>query len=113
MTKPLIADPAVAEGVGAWYADCQMGSQKVMLEWDSLEIIQALRKDGQCWSSHGHLINGAKALLREVPQWEAHHDRRTKNTAAHNMAKMALVIGKLCFWNENFPEFIHDIVSEV
>jgi hypothetical protein len=29
------------------------------------------------------------------------------------MAKMALVIGEECIWDENFPEFIYDIVSEV
>jgi ribonuclease HI len=107
VTKPLIADPAVAEGVGAWYAAdlcCQMGFQKVVLEGDSSEIIQAPRKDGQCWRSYGHLINGAKTLLREVPQWEAHRDRRTKNTAAHNMAKMALVIGEdRVFLERKFP----------
>jgi hypothetical protein len=87
--------------------------QQVVIEGDSLEIIQALRKDGQCWSSYGHLINGAKTLLSEVSQWEAHHVRRSKNFAAHHMAKMALVIGEECSWDNNYPAFIDDLVSDM
>jgi hypothetical protein len=111
--KALIIDPIVAEGVRAWLSVelChQLGFQRVVLEGDSLEIIQALCKE-KCWSSYGHLINDVKTLLHVIPQWEIHHVRRYSNIAVHRMAKMALTIWEDCLWVDSIPKYIQDFVN--
>lgn len=113
--KPLTADPSIAEVVGAWLSAevChQLCYSRTILEGDSLEIIQVLRKEWKCWSAYGHLNNDTKTILQEIPQWEAHHVRRNVNAAAHSLVKMAFVIGEDRMWDDFIPEFIHDIVSE-
>lgn len=65
-TRQLISNPTVVEAVGAWVAVdmCrQLGITHVILEGDSLEVVQAIQKEGKCWSIYGHLINDTKSLL--------------------------------------------------
>jgi hypothetical protein len=51
-SKEYISDPAMAEGSGwravesAWSLDLE----NIMLEGDSLEVVQALKENGSCWS---------------------------------------------------------------
>lgn len=78
----------------------------------SLEIVQALCKEGKCRSLYGHLINDAKVVLQAIPQWEAHHVRRNLNVAAHRLVKMAMEIGDDCVWVDSIPDFIQDIVND-
>ena len=65
---------------------------------------------------YGHLVNDAKTIIQEFPQSDVRHVqliRRNANAATHKLlAKMALIIGRDGMWNDVFPEFINDIVSE-
>ena len=45
----------------------------VILEGDSLEVIEALCKEDYSWGHYGTLINEAKLLLQSVHQWSAYH----------------------------------------
>ena len=85
---------------------------KVILEGDSLEVVQALQKEGSCWSIYGQFINDAKTLLHGGHSWEDRHVKRLANTAAHKLARMALVMGEDHMWSEIvfIPDCIHEIV---
>lgn len=72
----IFSDPVTAEAMGAWHsADLcnRLGTAKVMVESDSLEVVQVLRKEGNCGSSYGALLNDAKELFRSCQQWDINH----------------------------------------
>jgi hypothetical protein len=97
MTKSFIIDPTTTEAVGAreMVAFCQqMGFSTIIMERDSLELIQALRREGSCWTSYGMMINDAKMDLLNIPHWEVCHVKHGANVVAHTLAKQALVIGE-------------------
>jgi hypothetical protein len=93
-SKEFISDPAMAEAVAAWRTvelACSLDLESIMLEGDSLEVVQALKKNGSCWSSYGQVVNEMKMLLEHFQVWEVNHVRRVANNAAHCLAKLALV----------------------
>ena len=50
-TKEFINDPTTAEVVGAWLAVAltkRLGLQNVIMEGDSLEVVQAINREGNC-----------------------------------------------------------------
>ena len=51
--------------------------------------INDLNRDGEQGSRHGHIIDDTKMLLTSFTDWQANHVRRTLNTAAHRLAKVA------------------------
>jgi ribonuclease HI len=113
MTKPHIVDPTTAEAVGAWQTVefCrQMGFSEIIIEGDSIEVVQALRRGDSCWTSYGTVINDAKRGLLNVPQWEVSHVKRGANVVAHMLAKQALVLGADTVWRGTSPACIQDYV---
>jgi hypothetical protein len=85
-----VTNPATLEAIAAWkMADVYMlmGFQKVILEGDSLEVVQALQGDGSCWSKFGTLINDAKTILNNLQEWQIYHTKCLANTATHLLAK--------------------------
>jgi hypothetical protein len=69
---------------------CRLDLQGIMLEDDSLDIVQALRKNGSCWSLYGQVVNEMK-MLGHHQVWEVNQVRRVTNNATHCLAKLALV----------------------
>jgi hypothetical protein len=113
LSLPNIIDPATVEAMKAWQAIDQwkqLGLMKVILEGDSLKVIQDMQKEGDCWRSYKILLNDAKYLLRSCQQWEVNHVRREGNGVAQRLAKMALVLGKDQKWSTTFPKRIRNIV---
>lgn len=107
-SKEHISDPNTAEVVAAWKAvdlarrlDCH----SFVLEGDTLAIVQALRKDGSCWSVYGQIVNDVKRLLDLNWNWEVLHVRLTGNKAAHRLAKLALEQGEDRLWRR--VSFVH------
>lgn len=95
-SKPYITDPAVAETSVAWLTvefSQQLGYTNVILEGDSLEVIQALRSEESSWNQYGvcgHLMEDAKNLLHSCQVWRVNHVKREANEIAHRLAKRAL-----------------------
>lgn len=59
----------MAEALGAWYAvklGCELGYSHVHLEGDSLNVVTALKKDGPCERSFGHLIEDIQTWLQRL-----------------------------------------------
>jgi hypothetical protein len=64
-----ITNPTTTEAVATWKmaeACVSLGYSKVILEGDSLEIVNSLQKDGCCWSRYSTMINDAKVLLDSI-----------------------------------------------
>jgi hypothetical protein len=92
-SKEYIYDPTMAKAVAAWRAvevACRLDLQGIMLEGNSLDIVQALRKNGSWWSLYGQEVNETK-MLGHHQVWEVNHVRRVANNATHCLAKLALV----------------------
>lgn len=90
-----LMDSSLAAALGsAWYAvklGCDMGSSHVHLEGDTLSVVAALKKNGPCGSSFGHLIEDTRLWLQRVlPHVFIHHICREVNVAAHCLAKLTI-----------------------
>jgi ribonuclease HI len=68
----------------------ELGFHRVVIEGDSLQVMQALNKDGRNWSRYGLLMEEARELLNCLQNWKVNHVRRNFNGAAHSLAKEAL-----------------------
>ena len=89
-----------------------MECNSVILEGDSMEVVQALGNDEVSWGRYSTVINDAKLLLRNVSRWNVCHVRRTVNMAAHKLAKLALSLGEERVWKEDHPMCVRQIVCE-
>lgn len=67
---------------------------KIILEGDALEIVQALRKEGDAWGLYRQVLNDTKYLLQRFQEHCVNHVGREANGAAHNLAKLALSLGE-------------------
>jgi hypothetical protein len=72
--------------------------------------VMALRKRGQCWSPHGHLIDDIKVLFQRVIPLEINHISRVANMAAHLMAKMAVNQGLDIIWMGECPPCMQSLI---
>jgi ribonuclease HI len=82
--------PAIAEATAALRAAIlchDLGLNKVILEGDALQIVQALNREGPHWSSYGHLTEEARGMLSSLHSWKVVHVRRQYNEVAHVLAK--------------------------
>jgi hypothetical protein len=71
--------------------------------------INDLNRDGE-QGRYGHIIDDTKMQLASIVDWQANHVRRTLNTAAHGLAKVAskAVMDKV--WRDVVLKCICDIV---
>jgi hypothetical protein len=70
----------------------ELGFSSVILEGDALQIVQAIRKDGRCWSQYLHLIKEAGGVLSCLHIWKVNHVRRHLNDTANRLAKEAIFL---------------------
>ena len=59
-----------------------LGLLDVILEGDSLQVVQALRSMSQNWSPYGQIVDDARSVLY-TRSWTVSHVRREANSAAH------------------------------
>lgn len=111
-TQNLITDPATAEAIVAWRAvelGIQMGWWKVIVESDSLAIVQKLNSAEGWMGSYGFVIHGAKELLSGRPEWRVAHVIREGNTMTYRLARLTFSYPHMRSWTENFPECILEL----
>ena len=112
-TQSFITDPLNAETIAAWTAACFIrlkGFDKIILEGDSMGVVQNLIGEAQCWAQAGQLIDDTKRILGDCSSWQVHHVRREANTAADRLAKTALQLVEEHQWIASTPLCIQDIV---
>ena len=86
------------------------GFDNVILEGDSMEVVQSLQGEEQSWAQAGHLIEDTKRNLGAYRSWKVQHVRREANTAADRLAKTALQLVKEHQWVGSTPLCIQDIL---
>lgn len=97
--------------LSAWVAvnlGCGLGLTHVHLEGDSLIVIDALKKEGPCWSSFGHLIGDTQTCLQRMQCFSVSHVRREANNVAHVLAKLSLSQSINKVWREDCPILIQN-----
>ncbi|KAF5449783.1 hypothetical protein F2P56_030195 [Juglans regia] len=93
--KHLFPDPALAEAYGALIAvqfGVELGLSQVIIEGDSLQVINSLKREEEGCNSASMFIEEAKHLLNSFAKWEVSHVRRNGNYIVHLLAKNALSI---------------------
>ncbi|XP_035546543.1 uncharacterized protein LOC118348606 [Juglans regia] len=91
--KPLFPDPLLAETFGALKTaqfGMELGLTQVIIEGDSIQVINQLRSGKKGFNSASMFISEAKQLLGNFAKWEVSHVRRNGNSIAHLLAKDAL-----------------------
>jgi hypothetical protein len=53
----------------------ESGFHKMVLEGDSLQVVQTLNINGRNWSRYSHLIEEARKLLNCLQNWKVNHVR--------------------------------------
>jgi hypothetical protein len=87
-----------------------LGLQRIILEGDSLQVVNTLKAEGLNWSISGQIVEDAKGVLRTFLSWQVYQTKREGNSSAHGLAKEAVhrVIDRV--WIDSIPESIRDIV---
>jgi ribonuclease HI len=88
----------------------ERGVQDIILEGDSLQVVQGLNERTPSWRRYGHLIDDTRALLGTYSRWMVHHVKRDANRAAHGLAKEGLRIVTERQWIDESPKCISAIV---
>jgi ribonuclease HI len=108
-----ITDPAVAESMAVWkaFSFClDLGLTQVLVEGDSLIVMYALCHSQPDSSSYGSIIEATQAQLQRFSYHEVQHVRRSANTIAHQLARVALKQSLVKVWVGVCPPFILDFV---
>lgn len=112
-TVPFITDPAIAEAMGVWKAAvlcCELRIQRAIFEGDSLEVVQALRREEPSWCHYGQLIADTRAKLHSLQYWSPVHVNREANEVSHCLAKAAFSQSLDCIWHGDYLVFIQNLV---
>ena len=88
----------------------EIGISKVVLEGDSLTIINALSNDLRSLSSFGPLIDDAKFSSVNFDQLHYSHVKRECNFATHSLAKFASNISDFQVWMEDVPPQLSSVI---
>ena len=88
-----------------------LGFRRVILEGDSMEVIQALRENLQPLTPMGLLIEDVRRFSQNFDELLYSHTKRNGNAVAHSLAKYALSIPDFLVWIEDVPSHIFPIVQ--
>jgi ribonuclease HI len=113
-TVEFSTEPVVAEAIAALHAaefSRDLGLQMIILEGDSLQVVNAIQDTGPNWSRYGHIVADIRTVLQGFQGWQICHTKRATNYAAHGLAKEAIlnVIDRV--WMEEIPSCIYDFVT--
>jgi ribonuclease HI len=112
-TRQFIQEPSVAEALACQTAVAlrhQLGLSAAIFEGDSIEVVQAVRKEETSWTIFGPVVEEIKEMLKGGHAWDICHVRRAANEAAHLVAKMAIDHNVNQLWLTTTPPCIRDIV---
>jgi hypothetical protein len=62
----------------------RMDLRNVVFERNALEIVQALNKEGNCWTTYGQIVNDAKDEVDKHQGWAVQYVSRLANGGAHH-----------------------------
>lgn len=112
---PIIQEPVMVEATAAREVVefCRdVGIQDVIMEGDSLQVVQAFEDPGVNFRPFGQVVEeDAKSILGKLRSWKINHVKRDANMAAHTLAKFGLTCTMEHVWMEEIPECIFPIVT--
>jgi ribonuclease HI len=86
-------EPVIGEAMAAMEAvefNKDRGLLDIMLEGDSLQVVQAIKEPSPSWKKYGHFIDAIKDILGSHISWIVAHVKRDANKAAHGLAQEGL-----------------------
>jgi ribonuclease HI len=93
-TRSHVSDPLTAETIAVWTVARfiqHKGFNNVILEGDSLGVVNSLHDEEPNWAQAGHLIEDTKNMLSGV-EWRVHHIGREANSTVDRLAKTSLLL---------------------
>ncbi|KAM1949581.1 hypothetical protein ACFX15_009620 [Malus domestica] len=110
ISSPLLSEAMAVRAGLLWAID--RGYQSLIIETDSLQIVEALRDPTLNLSTIGQVVEDCKALLNTITEANITHIRRNANAAAHHLAKVGLSLMQSCEWTDSPPSIITDILVD-
>ncbi|XXG88418.1 hypothetical protein AAC387_Pa12g0627 [Persea americana] len=77
---------------------CYNGVSNIILESDSMWVVDALKSSGSNLSRQGPLLGEIKDLLDRFNNFEVQHVGRKGNEVAHNLARHAQHVDDMVVW---------------
>jgi hypothetical protein len=108
VSEPVIVEAIVTLNVAEFSSD--FGLQSIILKGDSLQVVNALKTNGQNWSQYGQIVEDAKSILTGLRSWQI-HIKREANFAAHELTKAATKQVMDSVWMEEISLCVCDIVT--
>ena len=84
----------------------------VVVETDSLLVVQALRANMGMTSYFGNIIDDCKLLLRDLVSVSVYFVKRSANEAANALARSSSVLAERTLVRENFPSSVLDVIFQ-
>jgi ribonuclease HI len=113
-TYNVVHPPVVAEALGALRAaefSRDLGFQDVILEGDSLAVVQDIQSLGSTCIAHGQIVEDTRFVLNSHRSWMIGHTKRNGNQAAHGLAKYAVRNHMDQTWLEDIPDCVSVVVN--
>ena len=107
-------DPTVAEALAAVHAinfNKELGIQRLQLEGDAKNVVNAIISREENWSRMGHIIDDAKKLLEGIHHREINFVGRNANFAAHIIATQAAQLSVAREWLGEIPDCILEVIQ--
>ncbi|XP_042974637.1 uncharacterized protein LOC122306269 [Carya illinoinensis] len=111
--RDLFPDPLLAESIVALKAVIlcnQLNMQDIILEGDSLNVVQMIKGEEKNWSCTGMIIQDTRTLLKKMKNWSVMHVSRNFNSIAHCLAKDALKLSEESISLEGVPPCIQHLL---
>lgn len=86
-----------------------LGFSKVIFEGDCQEIVKATNNHLDSWAEVSPLIHDIKSMLKNRFGWKVSFNYRETNSAAHNLAKIAVSFPEEHIWMEECPTQIMNV----
>ncbi|XP_042958120.1 uncharacterized protein LOC122293670 [Carya illinoinensis] len=89
----------------------EAGFLDLMLEADSLHVVEKLEKPVEDWSIGGLIVKDTRNVLKSFVSWSVCHTKRDANMVAHKLAKDALLSDYDQYDLEEIPICIKQLVA--
>ena len=85
-----------------------MGCRPVIVETDSLELVEAFNRKIDIWSPYTAILMDCFQIARRIGQISVLHCPREANEVAHEIARFCYSDNSSCNWVDEPPRFILD-----
>jgi ribonuclease HI len=112
-TKEFIIDPGTTKVLAAWKAvelSHHLGLRKIVLEGDSLKVVNDLKQESVQLGWYGHAMQDARMMLEQLLEWKVSHVNHQDNEVAHRLAKLALSLPQESLWMDFHPICVCEVV---